>query len=728
MGASASIPDTLDGGTAASWTVASKAQFDAVGAARGGAERHELGITLAGIRAFAAQHWRGELCEPECVRGALFPASADERARLIGTLRGAGRTNTWAGDCPVLRVLEDDSAKWQEATEDGKVYYYHEDTHETTWSKPLSVGRAGEPLGDAVRRAMNGYANQAAVARACVEGCSWVEVLEARGDTAVGKANVFVSWALGLHVGALIDALSRWLEAHPERDKDTFFWICNFCVQQTGIRSDAQANVERLNKTVRSIGHTLLFLEPWPPPAPLLRAWCLWELYHTADSGAALDVIMSTKQQARVTEALVGDFGAIMQALAMIDVRKAETRDPADKARIMDAVAASMGAQRLNEVVMQRLRQWVTDAGCAVLATLPAAQRATSSLINHIALLLQEQGKLCEALPLLEEALVRERAALGNTHQSTLSSISNIGGLLYAQGKLVRAQQMFVETLAGRRAALGDAHPSTLNSASNLGCLLQEQGKLDEARPLLEEVLAGRRAALGVSHLSTLTSMNNLGILLKAQGELDALRSLYEEKMVASRMALGDTHPSTLAAINNLGRLLQKQGLLGKALPLLEEALAGRRAALGDEHPSTLVSMNTLAYLLLAQGKQDEARILYEQALAGSRAVQSGLHPSTLVAINNLGMLLREQGRLQEARPLFEECAAGQRAAMGEKHPDALNASGNLGLLLADVGEISTALPLLEEAVAGLRAAHGDDHPHTRKFISGLEALSIETL
>ena len=76
---------------------------------------------------------------------------------------------------------------------------------------------------------------------------------------------------------------------------------------------------------VRSIGHTVLFLDPWDAPAPLLRAWCLWEIYHTVDGGAALVVVMSAEQQARFAEALMNDFDSIMMALSKVDVNQAET-------------------------------------------------------------------------------------------------------------------------------------------------------------------------------------------------------------------------------------------------------------------------------------------------------------------------------------------------------------------------------------------------------------------
>jgi tetratricopeptide (TPR) repeat protein len=640
-------------GATASLCAASPLDFSAVDDAAveagsdGGMRRAlQLGITLAGVRKFAAQHWRGELCEPECARGARFPASGAERAQLIEVLCGAGRTNTWAGDCPVLRVLEADG--WRDA----------------------ASGDGGELplLADVVRREMNGYANQAAIMHACPEGRSWCEVLEARGDKAVGKATVFVSWALGQRVEALADALQRWLADHPERDPaQTFFWVCDFCIRQTG--GDTKADVGRLGDMVRTIGTTVLFLDPWDAPAPLLRAWCLWEIYHTVDGGAALDVVMSTEQQARFATALVKDFESITMALSKIDVHKAETRKETDKALIMGAVAASVGAQRLNEIVLEQMRGWVADAGRGALAALPPAERATSKLINQVAMLLKEQGRLDEARPLLEEAVAGCRAALSEAHPSTLTAVNNLGNLLKAQGRLNDAQPLLEEALAGYRTALGEAHPDTLTAVNNLASLLRAQNRLDEARPLFEEALAGNRAALGEAHPRTLTSIGNLGMLLQAQGRLDEARPLLEEALAGKRAVLGETHPETLNSVNSLGALLKAQGRLDEARPLLEEALAGRRAALGEAHPSTLTSIANLAVLLRDAGQLDEARVLLEEALAGKKTTLGEAHPGTLTSMLSLGLLLEKMGKRDEALTILCEALAGLTATVGDEHP-----------------------------------------------------------
>ena len=49
------------------------------------------------------------------------------------------------------------------------------------------------------------------------------------------------------------------------------------------------------------------------------------------------------------------------------------------------------------------------------------------------------------------------RSALGDAHPDTLGSINNLGMLLQAQGRLDEARPLLEEAVAGRRAGLGDA-------------------------------------------------------------------------------------------------------------------------------------------------------------------------------------------------------------------------------------------------------------------------------
>ncbi len=347
----------------------------------------------------------------------------------------------------------------------------------------------------------------------------------------------------------------------------------------------------------------------------------------------------------------------------------------------------------------------------------------TLNSINSLGALLDGQGNLDEAEPLLREALEISRRELGNGHPSTLTSINNLGLLLYSQGKLDEAEQLLREGLEVNRRELGNEHLNTLTSINNLGMLLLAQGNRDEAEPLFREALEVRRRTLGDEHPSTLDSINNLGILLQKQGKLDEAEQLLRETLEVRRRKLGNEHPTTLTSINNLGDLLGGQGKLAEAEPLLRESLEVRRRELGNEHPDTLASLNNLGDLLGGQGKLAEAEPLLRESLEVSRRELGDEHPTTLAAINNLGILLQEQGKLDEAEPLLREGLEVTRRTLGNEHPTTLTAINNLGLFLHAHGKLAEAESPLREALTGFRRKLGDGHTVTLTSINNLGML-----
>ena len=126
--------------------------------------------------------------------------------------------------------------------------------------------------------AVNGYINQDFVKL-------WEEKdkltvcqrLQIRESPHVGKANVFVSWFLETPIDTLLDALDCFIKQKGLREEDVFFWVCDFVIRQTDVKTD----LESLGDCVSALGHTVLLMEPWHAPKPLKRAYCIKEVYHT---------------------------------------------------------------------------------------------------------------------------------------------------------------------------------------------------------------------------------------------------------------------------------------------------------------------------------------------------------------------------------------------------------------------------------------------------------------
>ena len=106
-----------------------------------------------------------------------------------------------------LRILKDDSvmgAEWRAAIE----------TPATTPTK----------LSEIALRHFNGYEQQQ-VMQVVTGDESYNSMLAINGSPHVGRANVFVSWALGSELNNLITALERWLKDSGNSPEETFFWV-----------------------------------------------------------------------------------------------------------------------------------------------------------------------------------------------------------------------------------------------------------------------------------------------------------------------------------------------------------------------------------------------------------------------------------------------------------------------------------------------------------------------
>ena len=140
----------------------------------------------------------------------------------------------------------------------------------------------------------------------------------------------------------------------------------------------------------------------------------------------------------------------------------------------------------------------------------------TLTAINCLCTLLQAEGKISEAQPLLREAWEASIALWGYADERTLSAASDLGVLLSAQGiELTEAEHLLGDTLRARREKLGGLHHATLDSLYHLSALHWRQGRHLDAKPLLEELGDACGKVLGDGHADTMRARSRLRSLLR---------------------------------------------------------------------------------------------------------------------------------------------------------------------------------------------------------------------
>ena len=200
--------------------------------------------------------------------------------------------------------------------------------------------------------------------------CSYFELLSAspQGAVFVGKANYFLSHAWSYCFPELIGILEAFEAQQQLRDtcspggppqpqkQAIFYWFDIFVMNQHNseeVGRDLQAN---LRKAVSSSGKLLLALDSWSHPLPLMRVWCLLEIFTALQEGATVTMCMSETMAMLFRLELADNQEVIGSVIDTIDVAEASATVEADKLAIFELVRKGCGFERFNEEIRAALR------------------------------------------------------------------------------------------------------------------------------------------------------------------------------------------------------------------------------------------------------------------------------------------------------------------------------------------------------------------------------------
>jgi tetratricopeptide (TPR) repeat protein len=101
--------------------------------------------------------------------------------------------------------------------------------------------------------------------------------------------------------------------------------------------------------------------------------------------------------------------------------------------------------------------------------------------LGNLALAYRDAGRLREALPLLERAVVGAERALGPAHPGLAVVLYQLGQVLSELGDLASAVTILSRAVEVDTAAYGPDHPEVATDLDALAAVLEEQGNLKEA-------------------------------------------------------------------------------------------------------------------------------------------------------------------------------------------------------------------------------------------------------
>jgi tetratricopeptide (TPR) repeat protein len=369
---------------------------------------------------------------------------------------------------------------------------------------------------------------------------------------------------------------------------------------------------------------------------------------------------------------------------------------------------------------------------------------------NQLGSVLQDQGRISEALELFREA--HHQADLLGIGPAKVESIRCMGSALAASGNLTEAESRYHEAIElcseqndevalsalygefgdvlseqGRLEGAIDAYKNSLALDQNhqdtlglaranrrLGAAYQRRGDHDRALDYYKEAerLLARlddddeRALL---HLHRGSSFEDQGKYAKALSEYSFARSKYQDQRNALKTAFAARCEGS--AQLQLNRISEAEASATQAL----EQLTGV-----EDKPEEVECTNLLGAVRRAQGRLDEAFELHSKALAIADALS--LQPARASSMRHLGAVLAERpdegprralDRLQGALAIYDELE--DHVARSEVHDD--------------IADVSLILGRVDEAVThyeiGLRIARRlDRYALTADILLGLARCS----
>lgn len=328
---------------------------------------------------------------------------------------------------------------------------------------------------------------------------------------------------------------------------------------------------------------------------------------------------------------------------------------------------ATIGNTYASLAVFDAAEKMLEPAVALARSTYAGDHGVTASVLNNLALMLQERGELARAEPICREALAMKIRLFAGDHLDVAIGLHNLALLLQTRGDLTGAEPLCRETLEMKKRLFTGDHCIVATSLNLLAGLLQLRGDPTGAEALYRESLEMAKRLFPGDHPDVLTSLNSLAVLYWMQGKLDLSVPLFQEILKIRETKLGRQHKDTLSTIGNLGVNYRDAGHIGEAIPLLEEAYqASKRLPSLSFVGGQLLDAYTRATDPVNQQSIARVTTLMHELLADARATLPKSSPQLAGQLALFSMTLLTLKAWDEAEPLLREALTIREA----KEPD----------------------------------------------------------
>ncbi len=251
----------------------------------------------------------------------------------------------------------------------------------------------------------------------------------------------------------------------------------------------------------------------------------------------------------------------------------------------------------------------------------------------NIALVLHEQGRYEDALPVLRDVLEVKLDRLGTDHPSVAHARLRLGMTLHRLGQHDAAMDLYTASLESYQASHGLVHPGSAAVLVEIGRLLVDRGEWADALAIHQHALWVSEQAFGPSHSHVAECWLGLGRVLTAYGQLEPARRHVERGVRIVEQALGPRHVYTGAALTQLGALQLQRGERAEARDTLERALGILEESEGPATTTAQARFALAQVLWSSPGERDDALSFARRARQTFAEVASA-DPEPLAALD----------------------------------------------------------------------------------------------
>ncbi len=375
---------------------------------------------------------------------------------------------------------------------------------------------------------------------------------------------------------------------------------------------------------------------------------------------------------------------------------------------VMGRVHHGMG---LHDRAEELLRQSLADLAKVPDSTAVTAERAEVYAVLGTAL--HDLGRYGESETAYRRSYRLYRQVHREPHTDLVWALVDLATSIQGQGRLDEAVPLMEEAVVLGLAVGPDADRAVAWTRNMLGYMLAKRGRLRQALEIFADAYAAQRAVITGDDIELINTLNNLGNVSLALGNLDeAERRGTEALAMVERIYPGD-HPAVARALKNLGLARQERGDLAAADSLLTAAHAMNLRTLGEEHRHAITTLVAVSRLRGRQGRATEAETGLRRALILSEEHLGPDHDRTLRVHANLGSHYLDNGAPERARIPLELALAAYEVRLEPDHPRLNEIRVDLGATLLALGERDEARALLATAAPHLEAVYGDTHRHS---------------